>query len=82
MPRPQTTLRDHLSKSIASTLRPKEIHQCQMVNSAKKLNDAFQKSERKKGEAGRNDRYWYYEGIRFSVDEIGGEKTDDATLLL
>lgn len=45
----------------------------------KEVKRCFPKSERKKG-GSRNDRYWYYEGIHFSVDEIAGEKTDDATL--
>jgi putative DNA primase/helicase len=45
----------------------------------KEVRRVFPKVERKKG-GGRTDRYWYYQGINFSVDEICGEKTSDSQL--
>jgi P4 family phage/plasmid primase-like protien len=45
----------------------------------KEVRRVFSHIERKKG-GGRTSRYWYYQGIAFSVDEICGEKTSETGL--
>lgn len=42
----------------------------------KEISRVYQNTERKKG-GSRGDRYWYYEGIAFSQDEIAGKSTAD-----
>ncbi len=45
----------------------------------KEVKRAFPSSDRKKG-GSRADRYWYYANLRFSSDEICGERTSDQPL--